>query len=83
MKVWERRLMKDFQVAVPLSLDEDQMESFQQPNEEEDNITKWKRIAKLAVLQSANHRWNQVKISYRDFKINYEIDIFICYPRRK
>lgn len=62
MKVWERRLMKDFQVAVPLSLDEDQMESFQQSNEDEDNIAKWKRIAKLAVLQSANHRWNQVRI---------------------
>ncbi|KAG6803003.1 transient-receptor-potential-like protein [Apis mellifera caucasica] len=60
MKVWERRLMKDFQVTVPLSIDEDQMESFQQTNEEEDNIAKWKRIAKLAVLQSANHRWNQV-----------------------
>ncbi|KOC68495.1 Transient-receptor-potential-like protein [Habropoda laboriosa] len=62
MRVWERRLMKDFQVAVPVqgSETEEPEESLQQPSEGEDNITRWKRIAKLAVLRSANHRWSQV-----------------------
>ena len=62
MKVWERQLMKDFQVAVPVSgtESEDQPDSLQQPDENEDNIARWKRIAKLAVLKSANHRWSQV-----------------------
>ncbi|XP_076479805.1 transient receptor potential-like [Bombus vancouverensis nearcticus] len=62
MRVWERQLMKDFQVAVPVSgtESEEQVDSLQQPDEDEDNIARWKRIAKLAVLKSANHRWSQV-----------------------
>ncbi|OAD57353.1 Transient-receptor-potential-like protein [Eufriesea mexicana] len=61
MKVWERRLMKDFQVTVPVNGSEIEEElGSLQPSEDEDNIARWKRIAKLAVLQSANHRWSQV-----------------------
>lgn len=58
--------MKDFQVAVPVSgtESEEQADSLQQPDEDEDNIARWKRIAKLAVLKSANHRWSQVKIVF-------------------
>lgn len=58
--------MKDFQVAVPVSgtESEEQVDSLQQPDEDEDNIARWKRIAKLAVLKSANHRWSQVKIVF-------------------
>ncbi|KAG5326359.1 TRPL protein, partial [Acromyrmex heyeri] len=62
MKVWERRLMKDFQVAGPVnSADVDLQEeiALQQP-EDENNVERWKRIARLAVLTSAEHRWNQV-----------------------
>lgn len=59
--------MKDFQVAVPVSgtESEEQSDSLQQPDEDEDNIARWKRIAKLAVLKSANHRWSQVKIVFK------------------
>ncbi|XP_071554324.1 transient-receptor-potential-like protein isoform X2 [Temnothorax nylanderi] len=62
MKVWERRLMKDFQVAGPVnSADIDLQEeiTLQQP-ENESNVERWKRIARLAVLTSAEHRWSQV-----------------------
>lgn len=66
MKVWERRLMKDFQVTVPVNGTEMEEElGALQPTEDEDNIARWKRIAKLAVLQSANHRWTQVEIRYK------------------
>ncbi|CAL7938803.1 unnamed protein product [Xylocopa violacea] len=61
MKVWERRLMKDFQVAVPLQASEnDEIDESLQPTEDEDNVARWKRIAKLAVLRSVNSRWSQV-----------------------
>ncbi|XP_076762035.1 transient receptor potential-like [Xylocopa sonorina] len=61
MKVWERRLMKDFQVAVPVQASElDEVDESLQPSEDEDNVARWKRIAKLAVLQSVNNRWSQV-----------------------
>jgi len=63
MKIWERRLMKDFQVAGPVNsadLDLQEEIALQRP-EEENNIERWKRIAKLAVLTSAEHRWSQVR----------------------
>lgn len=55
--------MKDFQVAGPVNLaDVDLQEeiALQQP-EDENNIERWKRIARLAVLTSAEHRWSQVR----------------------
>lgn len=68
MKVWERMLMKDFQVAVPIPPSEaDEEESLRQPSEGEDNVARWKRVAKLAVLRSANHRWSQVRILFTLF----------------
>ncbi|KAK1130897.1 hypothetical protein K0M31_017201 [Melipona bicolor] len=62
MKVWERQLMKDIHVTVPASGtdSEEQLEPFQQPTEGEDNVARWKRIAKLAVLRSTSYRWSQV-----------------------
>ncbi|XP_043250231.1 transient-receptor-potential-like protein [Colletes gigas] len=61
MKVWERRLMKDFQVAAPVAGSEiEEMATLQPPAEGEDNVARWKRIAKLAVMRSPNHRWTQV-----------------------
>ncbi|XP_032677800.1 transient-receptor-potential-like protein [Odontomachus brunneus] len=62
MKIWERRLMKDFQVAGPVNPSDTDLQeemSLQQP-EDENNIERWKRIARLAVLTSAEHRWSQV-----------------------
>ncbi|KAK0077924.1 hypothetical protein PV326_009713 [Microctonus aethiopoides] len=64
MRMWERRLMKDFQVAGPIGgLDEDkelEIDDLQQPIDGEDPGDRWRRIAKLAVLNSANRRWGQV-----------------------
>ncbi|KYM93906.1 PREDICTED: transient-receptor-potential-like protein [Cyphomyrmex costatus] len=62
MKVWERRLMKDFQVAGPVNpSDVDLQEEITlQQSEDENNVERWKRIARLAVLTSAEHRWSQV-----------------------
>ncbi|XP_073954562.1 transient-receptor-potential-like protein isoform X2 [Choristoneura fumiferana] len=51
MKVWERRLMKDFHVA-PVALDEED----KQP---EDGLSKFRRIAKLAVASTSNAKWDQ------------------------
>ncbi|XP_034948418.1 transient-receptor-potential-like protein [Chelonus insularis] len=63
MKVWERRLMKDFQVSGPLVEDGDDDSNnsdLPQSAEGEDNIDRWKRIARLAVLKSADRKWGQV-----------------------
>ncbi|XP_012227231.2 transient-receptor-potential-like protein isoform X1 [Linepithema humile] len=62
MKIWERRLMKDFQVAGPVNLaDADLQEEIDlQQHEDESNIERWKRVARLAVLTSAEHRWSQI-----------------------
>ncbi|KAF4532038.1 hypothetical protein B566_EDAN015017 [Ephemera danica] len=60
MKVWERRLMKDFQVA-PVA-GEETVEDLQEstPPENEDSLAKFRRLAKLAVLQSSSHKWGEV-----------------------
>ncbi|KAK5643799.1 hypothetical protein RI129_007644 [Pyrocoelia pectoralis] len=60
MKIWERRLMKDFKVA-PIVTDEevDQL-IYQPPPENEDPLSRFRRIAKLAVLTSNLHKWGQV-----------------------
>lgn len=54
--------MKDFQVSGPVNLaDSDlQEEMALQQHENESNVERWKRVAKLAVLTSAEHRWTQV-----------------------
>ncbi|XP_075234262.1 transient-receptor-potential-like protein isoform X1 [Lycorma delicatula] len=59
-KIWERRLMKDFHLA-PVA-PEEEMESLLRdpPPENEDPLDKFRRIAKLAVLESSNHKWGQV-----------------------
>lgn len=67
MKVWERRLMKDFHVAtqVACSVDLEDDVRLEPPIEGEDNVAKWKRIAKLAVQKSPDNRWTQVRRSER------------------
>jgi len=58
MKIWERRLMKDFQVA-PINNEEDQ-EEFQPPPENEDALSRFRRIARQAARQTTSYRWGQV-----------------------
>lgn len=54
--------MKDFQVAGPVNTaDNDLQEEMALQQHENENIAeRWKRIARLAVLTSAEHRWRQV-----------------------
>lgn len=54
--------MKDFQVAGPVNpADSDLQEEVDlQQREDENTAERWKRVARLAVLTSAEHRWNQV-----------------------
>ncbi|XP_061717205.1 LOW QUALITY PROTEIN: transient-receptor-potential-like protein [Cydia pomonella] len=52
MKVWERRLMKDFQVA-PVALEE---EGEKPP---EDGLSRFRRLAKLAVASTSTSKWDQ------------------------
>ncbi|KAJ8951736.1 hypothetical protein NQ318_012587 [Aromia moschata] len=58
MKVWERRLMKDFKVA-PVASEEDE-ELLTPPPENEDPLARFRRIAKMAVLNSGIYKWRQV-----------------------
>ncbi|XP_057659520.1 transient-receptor-potential-like protein isoform X1 [Diorhabda carinulata] len=60
MKVWERRLMKDFKVA-PVSQDEEvNLELFAPPPENESSLARFRRVARLAVLDSNTLKWRQV-----------------------
>lgn len=59
MKIWERRLMKDFHVA-PVTAEEDIEALHETPPENEDSLARFRRIAKLAVLNSTSHKWGQV-----------------------
>ena len=76
--------MKDIHVTVPaLSTDsEEQVESLQQPTEGEDNVARWKRIAKLAVLRSASYRWSQVRILIRNSRDKTK-SLYLRYKRWK
>ncbi|KAG4074110.1 hypothetical protein HA402_014315 [Bradysia odoriphaga] len=51
MKVWERRLMKDFHVA-PVNVDEEVEEK-----KEERGLARFKRVAKEVVSQTNTHKW--------------------------
>lgn len=60
MKIWERRLMKDFQVA-PVEQPDD-VEEVGEPNVNigESPLERFRRISKLVASQSANIKWNEV-----------------------
>lgn len=60
MKIWERRLMKDFQV-VPVTTDEE-TNILLIPPENETSIAKFRRVAKMVVDNSNVHvdKWNSV-----------------------
>ncbi|KAI5642666.1 ion transport protein domain-containing protein [Phthorimaea operculella] len=52
MKVWERRLMKDFHVAPVSGVDEE-------VPEEEGGLAKFRRLAKMAVATTPTSKWDQ------------------------
>lgn len=51
MKIWERRLMKDFQVA-PVSIEDEKPV-------DEDGLARFRRIARMAVANTINAKWDQ------------------------
>lgn len=62
MKVWERRLMKDFRVA-PLTTEEP--EDFS----EEKGIARFRRVAKQVVSQTTTRRWDEAVRGVTDTQI--------------
>lgn len=52
MKIWERRLMKDFHVA-PVALDEEEKPA------DESGLSRFRRIAKMAIANTNNDKWDQ------------------------
>lgn len=52
MKVWERRLMKDFHVAPVAGVTDEEIQ-------EEDGLAKFRRIAKMAVANTTSAKWDQ------------------------
>ncbi|CAG9782511.1 unnamed protein product [Diatraea saccharalis] len=52
MKVWERRLMKNFQVAPVAGVDDEKPA-------DEDGLSKFRRIARMAVASTTNAKWDQ------------------------
>ncbi|CAG2068374.1 unnamed protein product, partial [Timema podura] len=59
MRMWERRLMKDFHLA-PVTGDEELDQLKEPPPENEDSLARFRRIAKLAVINSSAHKWGEV-----------------------
>lgn len=59
MKVWERRLMKDFQVA-PINVDDEDRPEVEEPPPGEDSLSRFRRVAKLAASNTTSHKWGQV-----------------------
>lgn len=59
MRIWERRLMKDFHVA-PVTAEEEMEHAPEISTEIEDSLSRFRRIAKLAVLNSSSHKWGQL-----------------------
>lgn len=60
MKIWERRLMKDFQV-VPITIDEEPNVMLLPP-ENETSLARFRRVAKMVVDNSNEQvdKWNSV-----------------------
>lgn len=67
MKIWERRLMKDFHVA-PVTNEEDAAEAPEIPPEEK-GIARFRRIAKQVVDQTSSHKWSVAVKGIRDTQI--------------
>lgn len=61
MKVWERRLMKDFHVA-PTTTEE-------QPQIREKGIARFRRVAKQVINQTTSHKWTEAVRCVTDTQI--------------
>lgn len=59
MKVWERRLMKDFQVA-PIDVQNEMAEEDEEAEEDANPLAKFRRVAKKVATQTASAKWGQV-----------------------
>lgn len=59
MKVWERRLMKDFHVA-PVHDEEGMDDEDEEPPANETGLSRFKRAAQKVVNNSASRKWGQV-----------------------
>lgn len=53
MKIWERRLMKDFQVAPVAPVDDEERP------EHETALSRFRRIAKMAVASTSTAMWDR------------------------
>lgn len=60
-RVWERRLLKDFRVAPVAAVDAEEQLVMAAPPENETGLQRFRRVAKLAVLQASTMRWRQVR----------------------
>ena len=59
MKIWERRLMKDFQVA-PVDMDAEAEEDEEEQVVDDTPLSRFRRIARIVASQSAAVKWGQV-----------------------
>lgn len=59
MKVWERRLMKDFQVA-PIDMQNDMAEEDEEAEEDANPLAKFRRVAKKVATQTVSAKWGEV-----------------------
>lgn len=76
MKVWERRLMKDFHVA-PTTIEEGGEESGETSNEK--GLARFRRVAHAVVSQTSTHKWTQAVRGVTDTQIGrYNGELFIC-----
>lgn len=66
MKVWERRLMKDFHVA-PIDVENPDEES---APEGETSLARFKRIAKKVASETTSGKWSEVIKYLNDLKNN-------------
>ncbi|CAG4990478.1 unnamed protein product [Colias eurytheme] len=57
MKIWERRLMKDFQVAPVSVMDEEGRPA------NEDALARFRRIARMAAAANSNDKWKQALVA--------------------
>lgn len=58
MRMWERQLMTDFHVTPVTTEDTDK--THEVPPENENSLARFRRIAKLALKNSASRKWGEV-----------------------
>lgn len=67
MKVWERRLMKDFSVA-PTTIEEGGGDEENEPTTEK-GIARFRRVARAVASQTNSHKWTEAVQSVTDTQI--------------